>query len=86
VRDRSAIELMVLAFTGVIGIILLGTAGAIAWIEIRDPTADTSAASQALLSLVSGILGALLGLLAGRSVPIDLSYRPKHDDDDEGSP
>jgi hypothetical protein len=67
VRGRSVIEIMVLSFTFVVGAVLLLTATALVVIEVRDPGTDTSSVAQALLSLISGILGALLGLIAGRS-------------------
>jgi len=56
-----------LALTFVVGATLVGAGIAIAIIEIRDPDADTSIAANILINTVSTILGALLGLLAGRS-------------------
>ena len=66
-RDRSVIELLVLALTFVVGATLLGAGATIGIIEIRNPEADTSIAANILINTVSTILGALLGLLAGRS-------------------
>ena len=50
-------------------------------VEVRDPDADTALSSHTLMTLVSGILGALLGLIAGRSgATVDLHRRPGGDD------
>lgn len=81
------IELMVLALTFVVGATIVGVGVTIAIVEIRDPQADTSGAGTVLINLISTILGALLGLLAGRSqFTSELSRhpddRPKADDDD----
>jgi hypothetical protein len=58
---------MVLILTAVVGLAILGIGVTIAVIEIRDPTVDTSGAGTVLVNLISTILGALLGLLAGRT-------------------
>ena len=77
-RNRSVLELMVLILTTVIAVSIMAIGATIAIVEIRDPDVDTSAAAQSLLTLISGIVGALLGLLAGRSdVTRDLSERPE---------
>jgi hypothetical protein len=80
---RSTVELMVLALTATICVMLLLTGGTIAVIEILDPTVDTSGAVSTLTDLLSMILGALLGLLAGRSERSEgLHQRPgTHADD-----
>lgn len=76
-RNRSTIEIMVLIFTFVVGFSLIMTGVVIAVIEIKNPETDTNTITQSLISLISGILGALLGLIAGRTVATtDLSQRP----------
>ena len=65
-RHRSAVEIIVLTFTVTVSVTLLLTGGTIAIIEILNPDSDTSNASATLLNVVSGIIGALLGLLAGK--------------------
>ena len=81
-RERSVIELMVLILTLVVGLTMIGFGIAIAVIEIRDPEADTSQGSAVLINLISTTLGALLGLLAGRSVfSRDLERRPEDDEE-----
>jgi hypothetical protein len=68
---------MVLTFTFVVCFILILTSVGIAIIEIKDPSVDTNTITQSLISLVSGILGALLGLIAGRTVTTnELSKKP----------
>ena len=79
-RGRSVIEVMVLSFTFLVGFVLVSTAVTVAVIEIRNPTADTATIVQSLISLISGILGALLGLIAGKTMSVDeLSKRPAED-------
>lgn len=86
VRDRSVIEIMVLTLTFVVAFSIVGVGITVAIIEIRDPTVDTSRAGQALMSVITALLGALLGILAGRSDALrkDLSehHEPKPDPDD----
>ena len=78
-QHRSAIEVIVLVFTAVVGFSLLGLGATIAIVEIRDPTTDTSTAVAALASTLSGIIGALLGLLAGRAERSSLSRPPENE-------
>jgi hypothetical protein len=80
-KERSVIEVMVLRFTWVVVIIVIGLGAAIVLLEIRDPTNDTTLMVASLMSLVTGILGALLGLLAGKSETRDLHARPDNEDD-----
>ena len=70
-----------LVFTFVVGFSILAIGTMIAVVEIRDPDTDTASITQALMTLISGILGALLGLIAGRSGSTgDLHRRPGGDD------
>ena len=80
-KNRSVIEVMVLVFTFVVGMIIVGLSFMIVFVELRDPEADTAVLANTLMSLVSGILGALLGLIAGRS-STGLNRRPDGSDDD----
>jgi uncharacterized membrane protein HdeD (DUF308 family) len=80
-RQRSVIEIMVLTFTFVVGFSLIMTGTVVAIVEIRDPTTDTDTIVQSLISLISGILGALLGLIAGKTASAsELSKRPGKDE------
>lgn len=58
---------MVLVFTGVVSFAILAVGISIAVVEIVNPDADTSGAATALFNLITGMMGALLGLLAGKS-------------------
>ena len=81
--NRSVIEVLVLTFTFIVAVAILGISATILVVEVRDPDTNTSSITQALLTLISGILGSLLGLLAGRSVmSSELSNRPKKDEDE----
>jgi hypothetical protein len=66
-KGRSVIEIMVLSFTFVVAISIMGLGFLIIWVEARNPEADTGLIANTLMSLISGILGALLGLIAGKS-------------------
>ena len=80
-RGRSTIEIMILTFTFVVCFSLLLAGIAIAIVEIKDPAADTETITQSLISLISGILGALLGLIAGKTVAVsNLDVRPGADE------
>ena len=63
---RSTVDLMILAFTFVVGFSILATGATIAIIEITNPSADTTTVVESLLTIITGIVGALLGLIAGK--------------------
>ena len=86
-RNRSVIEVMVLVFTFVVGFMIVGLSVLILIVEVRNPAADTGIIANTLMSLVSGILGALLGLIAGKSSGgSGMNTRPDGTDDDIGGP
>jgi amino acid transporter len=66
-RNRSVVEIMVLIFTIVVAFAIVSTGAMVAILEIKDSSVDTDGIVNSLLSIISGILGALLGLLAGKS-------------------
>jgi hypothetical protein len=66
-KGRSVIEIMVLVFTGIVAFTLVGLGVIILVVEVKHPEADTALLVNTMMSLVSGILGALLGLIAGKS-------------------
>jgi uncharacterized membrane protein len=57
---------MILTFTFVVGFMIVGLSVLILIVEVKNPAADTGIIANTLMSLVSGILGALLGLIAGK--------------------
>lgn len=76
-KSRSVIEIMVLVFTGVVAFFLIGLGIMVVLVEINNPETDTSLVANTLMSLVSGILGALLGLIAGKADAMqELDRRP----------
>lgn len=82
-RNRSVVEIMVIMFASVVAFMIALLGSLIAFLEIRDPETDTGDMTKSLLSVVSLILGALLGLLAGKSQAVnDLHKRP--DDTENG--
>jgi hypothetical protein len=77
VKNRSVVEIMVIVFTFVVGFIIVGMSILILIVEANTPEADTSIIANTVMSLVSGILGALLGLIAGKSTgSTNLDKRP----------
>lgn len=66
-QNRSVIEIMILIFTFMVALAILLLGVSITIVEIAHPEEDTSAAASALINLISAILGALLGLLAGKT-------------------
>ena len=79
--DRSVVEIIAIVLTIVLAVVILGSGAAIAVIEVVHPKTDTSDGVDALGRVVSVILGALLGVLAGRAdATTQLSRRPDHDD------
>lgn len=66
-KNRSVVEIMVLAFTFTVALAIAALGASIVLVQIRNPGADTDSASTVLFNLISGMMGALLGLLAGKS-------------------
>jgi hypothetical protein len=84
-KGRSVIEVMIMVFTFVVGFMIVGLSCLVLIVEVREPEADTGIIANTLMSLVSGILGALLGLIAGRSGSSEnLHHRPDGTVDDVG--
>ena len=76
-----------MVFTFVVGFMIVGLSVLILLVEVRNPAADTGIIANTLMSLVSGILGALLGLIAGKSSSTtDLNRRPDGTEDDITGP
>ncbi len=75
-KNRSVIEVMVIVFTFVVAFFIVGLGLIIIFVEVRQPDADTGVLANTLGTLVSGILGALLGLIAGRGSAGSLNDRP----------
>jgi len=86
-KNRSVIEVMIMVFTFVVGFMIVGLSVLILIVEVRNPAADTGIIANTLMSLVSGILGALLGLIAGKSAGGQgINTRPDGTEDDISKP
>jgi multidrug resistance efflux pump len=57
------LEIMILTFTLVVAFMIMGVGVMIIVVEMRNPEADTALVASTLMNLVSGIVGALLGLM-----------------------
>jgi high-affinity K+ transport system ATPase subunit B len=67
-KNRTVIETMIILFTGVVVFVMVMTATTITIIEIQSGgDADTDRAVDGLVALITTILGALLGLIAGKA-------------------
>ena len=75
-KNRTTVEIMVLAFTFTAAFMLVFIAMAVVLIALLNPGQDTSSISASLLNVVSGIIGALLGLLAGKAESMSSLSRP----------
>ena len=84
--NRSVIEIMVLVFTFIVAFTLVGLGVIILVVETRHPDADTALLVNTMMSLVSGILGALLGLIAGKGSGSDLHQHPDGTEDEFSKP
>lgn len=68
---------MTLAFTLVVSISIICMSVLVAVVEIHDPKVDTSGLVRALTTIMTLILGSLLGLLAGKTSAAEgLAKRP----------
>jgi hypothetical protein len=82
-KNRSVIEVMVIVFTFVVAFFIVGLGLIIIWVEVKSPESDTGVLANTLGTLVSGLLGALLGLIAGKGSSGTLGDRPS---DKDGKP
>lgn len=76
-RNRSVVEIMVLTFTFLIAGLLVSVSFAITFIEIRDPSVDTTSIVDTMTTIMGTIVGALMGLLAGKNE--SLTSHPEDD-------
>jgi hypothetical protein len=66
-RQRPTIDLVVLILTCLVALVMLVAVVAIAAVVLTNSQADAGAAASVISDQVSLILGALLGLIAGRA-------------------
>lgn len=65
--NRSTTDVLVLMIAGTICVAVLATGAAIAFVEIRDSSVDTSSITNQLADVINTLIGLLAGFLAGRS-------------------
>jgi cytochrome c biogenesis protein CcdA len=77
-RDRPTVDLVILGFTAAIVLVVLLLAVGITFAGTLTPNnAESERYLQILVSIVSTLLGALLGLLAGRTSRPDPPVAPE---------
>jgi|SoimicMinimDraft_4_1059732.scaffolds.fasta_scaffold182086_2 amino acid transporter len=64
---RDAFQILVLILTVVVAFYIVGATSFVIIVELRDSNVDTSKITYSLNSMITAVLGALLGLIAGRS-------------------
>lgn len=64
---RSAVDILIILLTMIVAFYIVAGTIAVIVIELNDPDTDTSRIADSLYTMITAILGALLGLLAGRS-------------------
>jgi hypothetical protein len=65
---RDAIQTLILILTAVVAFYIIAATLAVIIIKLNNFAADTSAITNSLDTMITAILGALLGLLAGRGM------------------
>ena len=75
-NSRSVVEVMTLVFTFLIAFVIVFSAVTVVISEIIHPEGDTTQVIDGLTSIITGILGALLGLLAGKSEAVNTPPTP----------
>lgn len=78
-RNRSAVEIIIITFTFVVAIILVSLSFGLIYTEIRNPEADTTVLTSTLMSLTSAILGTLFGMLIAKGDRINRRPDEKED-------
>ena len=74
---RSVVEIMVLSFTLIVAGTIVATSATVMIVELLNPETDTTRIVESLTSIITSILAALLGLLAGQSSALsELGMRP----------
>ncbi|MET0787249.1 MAG: hypothetical protein ABWY25_11160 [Paenisporosarcina sp.] len=65
---RDAIQTLILILTGVVAFYIVAATLAVIIIKMNNFAADVSGITNSLDTMITAILGALLGLLAGRGM------------------
>jgi type IV secretory pathway VirB2 component (pilin) len=65
---RDAIQTLILILTGIVAFYIVVATLAVVIIKLNNFSADVSGITNSLDTMITAILGALLGLLAGRGM------------------
>jgi CHASE1-domain containing sensor protein len=65
---RHTADLVALILAGVVAFVTIATAGAVLYIEITNPGQDIAKAAEAIARIISVIIAALVGYMAGRRI------------------
>lgn len=63
----TSVEIMVLIFAITSGLSIVLTGLTVMVIEVVSPRTDTTPIISSLISIITGVVGALLGLIAGKA-------------------
>jgi hypothetical protein len=66
-RDRPTADLIVIVLTGVVTVILLIAVVGVILLEVYRPETDIQALAARVGTLVSSLVGAIVGYIAGRN-------------------
>jgi len=66
-RERSTTDLVVLAITVIVGVVLVSGALAIILIELLHPETDTDSLVRLETEILAVLVGALVGFIGGRA-------------------
>lgn len=67
-RDRPTPDLIVIALTVVVAVCIVGLAAAVIISSIWFPSHDVASLTQRIGTILSSLIGAIVGYLAGRGV------------------
>ena len=79
-RNRSAVEIIVIMLTFIVGFVIVSMSIGLLIVEINTPESDTSVLTATLMSLTSAILGTLFGMLISKGEKINQRPSDKEDD------
>lgn len=78
--DRSVSEMVILAITGVVCVIVLGGALFIILVEVFHPGTDTSRVISLLADTINTLIGVMAGFLAGKTHSVSRTREPALND------
>ena len=67
-RNRPAADLVVLALTVIVGLVIVLTMAAVLVVKLNNPEADTSNAVRSVFDVTASLVTGIVGYIGGRSV------------------